>query len=137
MENFILILTLFFLFYYFFLSPSWYDTKLRENKIKKDNIQQEFTTPGDYSSLMYVNDKRVYYYDLSKDIFEQILSENILDVKIEKHSTISDDKINTSKLEVVVVTTKKVYSVNTFGDYINRDKNKLEILAGLIKSNMK
>ena len=137
METFILILTLFFLFYYFFLSPSWYDTKLRENKIKKDNIQQEFTTPGDYPSLMYVNDKRVYYYDLSKDIFEQILSENILDVKIKKQSTISDDKINTSKLEVVVVTTKKVYSVNTFGDYINRDKNKLEILAGLIKSNMK
>ncbi|MDU6823214.1 MAG: hypothetical protein E6415_07950 [Intestinibacter bartlettii] len=35
------------------------------------------------------------------------------------------------------LTPKKVYSVNTFGDYINRDKNKLEILAGLIKSNMK
>ena len=137
METFILISTLCFLFYYFFLSPSWYDTKLRENKIKKDNIQQEFTTPGDYPSLMYVNDKRVYYYDLSEDVFEQILPENILDVKIEKHSTISDDKINTSKLELLLVTTKKVYSVNTFGDYINRDKNKLEILTGLIKRNMK
>lgn len=86
---------------------------------------------------MYVNDKRVYYYDLSEDVFEEILPENILDVKIEKHSTISDDKINTSKLELLLVTPKKVYSVNTFGDYINRDKNKLEILAGLIKSNMK
>ena len=35
------------------------------------------------------------------------------------------------------LTPKKVYSVNTFGDYINRDKNKLEILTGLIKRNMK
>lgn len=86
---------------------------------------------------MYVNDKRVYYYNLSEDVFEEILPENILDVKIEKQSTISDDKINSSKLELLLVTPKKVYSVNTFGDYINRDKNKLEILAGLIKSNMK
>ena len=86
---------------------------------------------------MYVNDKRVYYYNLSEDVFEEILPENILDVKIEKQSTISDDKINSSKLELLLVTPKKVYSVNTFGDYINRDKNKLEILTGLIKSNMK
>ena len=86
---------------------------------------------------MYLNDKRVYYYNLSEDVFEEILPENILDVKIEKQSTISDDKINSSKLELLLVTPKKVYSVNTFGDYINRDKKKLEILAGLIKSNMK
>ncbi|MFQ9288929.1 MAG: hypothetical protein ACLR3X_12430 [Intestinibacter bartlettii] len=35
------------------------------------------------------------------------------------------------------LTPKRVYSVNTFGDYINCDKNKLEILERLIKSNMK
>ena len=35
------------------------------------------------------------------------------------------------------LTPKRVYSVNTFGGYINRDKNKLEVLARLIKRNMK
>ena len=38
---------------------------------------------------------------------------------------------------LALLTPKKVYSVNTFGDYINRDKNKLEIITGLIKRNMK
>ena len=137
METTIVILTLCFLFYAFFLSPTWYDTKLRENGIKKDDIQQEFTTPEDYPSLMYVKDKRIYYYDLSKGIFEQILPQNILDVKIEKHYTTADNKANINKLEILVVTSKKVYSINTFGNYVNRDKNKLEIIAGLIKSNMK
>ena len=79
---------------------------------------------------MYVNDKRVYYYNLSEDVFEEILPENILDVKIEKQSTISDDKINSSKLELLLVTPKKVYSVNTFGDYINRD----EIMKNILKN---
>ncbi|WP_455543906.1 hypothetical protein [Intestinibacter sp.] len=136
MTNSILIFTLCFLFYVFFLAPSWYETKLRENNIKQEDIQQQFTTPEDYPSLLYVKDKRVYYYDCSKKIFEQIQSNNILDVKVEKHYTASEKKVNVSKLEVLVITGKKIYSVNTFGSYVNRDKNKLEILSGLIKSNI-
>lgn len=139
MENLILISTLCFLFYCFFLSPNltWYEVKLKENQINRENIQLEFTTPEGYPSLMYVNDKRVYYYDSSKDIFIQILPQNILDVKLEKHLKLCNSNIITNKLELLIITSNKIFSVNTFGDYVNRDRDKLEILLGLLKCSQK
>lgn len=134
--KFIVIITFGFLIYAFFMSPSWYDTQLRENNIKEEDIQHKFTTPDDYPSFLYVNDRRVYYYDCSKKIFEQISHHNILDVKVEKHHSISDNKLNVNKLELLVITGKKIYSVNTFGSYVNRDRNKIEMLAACIKSNI-
>ena len=79
----------------------------------------------------------MYYYDFSKQIFEQILPQNLLDVKVEKHYVNNDNTLKVNKLEILVVTSKKVYSVNTFGKYVDRDRNKIEMLAGLIKSNIK
>ena len=137
MESIILIIVFCFLFYAFFLAPSWYDTQLKNNFIDKADIQLEFKTPEDYPALIYVKDKIVYYYDFSKQIFEQILPQNLLDVKVEKHYVNNDNTLKVNKLEILVVTSKKVYSVNTFGKYVDRDRNKIEMLAGLIKSNIK